>query len=78
MKVLDYAGAGLKAAKGAVSAVAKAVIPRRPVDPVAAEELRRRAEVNARGDAIRAEREAAFFDSSRWLSRRPGWLGRGR
>ena len=81
MKVLDVAGTGLKAVKDAAAAVAKALGAPRPVDRAAVDELRRRADVNARAAVARAEREAALFGSSRWLARRPGWLrveGRGR
>jgi molybdopterin-biosynthesis enzyme MoeA-like protein len=78
MKILDVAGTGVKAVKGAAAAVAKALGAPRPADRVAAEELRRRAEVNARAAAARAQREAMMFGGSRWLNRRPGWLGRGR
>jgi hypothetical protein len=78
MKLLDVAGSGAKAVKDAALALAKAVATTRPVNRDAAEELRRRADVNARAEAARAEREATLFGSSRWLARRPGWLGRGR
>jgi hypothetical protein len=78
MKLLDVAGTGAKAVKDAALAIAKVVATSRPVNRDAAHELRRRADVNARAEAARAEREAAIFGSSRWLGRRPGWLGRGR
>ena len=78
MKLLDVAGTGVRAVKDAAAAVARAVAGPRPVGPDAREELRRRADVNARAAEARAEREAALFGTSRWLARRPGWLGRGR
>ena len=79
MKILDVAGTGLKKAAGAVVArVSAAVAPGRRRSREADEEVRRRAEINARGDALRAAREAALFGESRWLGRRPGWLDRRR
>jgi hypothetical protein len=75
MKILDIANTGLKTA---AKAVARAVARPRPVDPTARDELRRRADLAARTDAARAEREATLFGSSRWLAWRSNWLGRER
>jgi hypothetical protein len=76
MKLLDVVGTGAKVVKDAAAAVARAVAGPGPVGPWAREELRRRADVNATAAAARADREAAMFGGSRWLRRRPGWLGR--
>ena len=66
------------AAARVVATVAEAIAPGAPSKPSreAVEELRRRADVNARAQAARAEREAEMFGSSRWLRRRAGWLSR--
>jgi hypothetical protein len=79
MKILDVAGTGLKVVKAAAVAVAKAIRPlaMSPRSQDAAEELRRRAEINARGAELRAARDREFFGRSRWVNARPGWL-RGR
>lgn len=75
MKTLEVLGAGVrKAAQAVVAAVAPTARPQRSRE--AEEELRRRAEVNARGDARRAALEAELFGGGRWLARRPGWLNR--
>lgn len=77
MKTFDVLSSGISAAKAAVQKAAAAVAGRAPkLSREAQEELRRRAEVNARADAARAEQEAAIFGTSRWLPRRPGWLER--
>ena len=68
--------------KAAVATAAKAITARAVPGPRsrdARDELRRREEINARGDAQRAELEAELFGRSRWLGRRTsGWLKRGR
>lgn len=79
MKTLDF-----KTAVEAVAVVAEKagiVEKRRPVKPKsrdAAEELARRAEINARGAADRAGMGAALLGRSRgqWIEPRPDWLGR--
>ena len=78
MKTLDYVGEKVKAAVATVSKAmaAGAAKPARSRD--AQEELDRRASVNARAAAIRADREAAIFGHSRWLPPTSNWLNRGR
>lgn len=73
MKALDVLGTGVKAA---AKAVATALAPSAPPSREALEELRRRADVNARAAANRDEREAEMFGTSRWLRRRSHWLDR--
>jgi hypothetical protein len=75
VKALDVLGTGIRAtAKALAAAVAPA--PLRKPSPEALEELRRRADVNARAAANRDEREAEMFGTSRWLRRRSHWLSR--
>ncbi len=78
MKTLDVLGTGVKVAKNAAKAIAAKVVPVAPVvSREAREELERRAAINARGAALRAEREAQvaqLFGENRWVPRRPGWL----
>ena len=82
MKLLDVAGTGVKVAAAAAKALAapvvKAFAARPPQSPEAAAELRYRAEVNARAERMRDERERALFGAGRWMPRRRGWLERGR
>lgn len=79
MKILDVAGTGIKKAAGAAAArVTAALAPAPGRSREADEELRRRAEINARGAAQRAARDEALFGATRWLGRRPGWLDRRR
>jgi hypothetical protein len=72
------------AKKGASAAAARVVqavagIRPKPRDKDAEAELRRRAEVNAHGAAMREEIEASIFgDGARWLPRRSHWLERRR
>ena len=47
-------------------------------DEWANDELRRRAEANARGAEARATLDAALFGRARWVNAGPGWLHRGR
>lgn len=80
MKVLDVAGTGLaKAAKAIAAPIAKVLAAPAPAGALARDaddELRRRAEINARGAQVRAGHEEAIFGSrSGWLPRRAGWLG---
>lgn len=83
MKPRDYIGAGAKAVKAAASAAVSAVVKTVP-EPAALsrdarDELRRRAEINARGAAARAEMQAALFGRTRWMGGRgAGWMNRGR
>lgn len=74
MKVLDVIGTGVKAVARTVIASASS-----PVNRAAADERRRRAEVNAAAERRRAEAGRQIFgDGGRWLSPRPGWLDRRR
>jgi hypothetical protein len=73
VKTLDVVGTG-KRLVAAVKAAAATAAPR-ALSADAREELRRRAAVNARAEAARAEREG-IYGAGRWLARRPGWLGR--
>jgi hypothetical protein len=73
VKALDVLGTGVKAAARAVAAV---VAPPAALGPDAVEELRRRADANARTEEQRAAREAELFGSGRWLRRRSNWLSR--
>lgn len=73
MKALDVLGTGVKAA---VKAVAAAMAPPGVPSREATEELRRRADVNAKAAADRLDHEAEMFGTSRWLRRKAGWLSR--
>lgn len=76
MKALDVLGTGVKATAKAIIAAASPAVQRKP-SPEALEELRRRATVDARAAAARADREAELFGTpSQWLRHRPGWLDR--
>ena len=70
MKTLDVAGTGKRPAPAQPAAAAVTKPPSRDVLEV----MRRQARVNAEADAARAQRAAEF--DGRWLTRRPGWLGR--
>lgn len=78
--------AGSSAAKAVVTAAARAVQnaaararARTPAkDRDAAAELRRRAELNARADSMREQREASLFGEAGWLPQRAHWLDRRR
>lgn len=78
MKTLDVLGTGVRKAAKALAAVVAPSAARPWRSPEAEQELRRRAEVNARGEATRAALEAELFGGGRWLNRRPGWLERRR
>jgi len=75
MKILETARKTVrKAANAVVQAIASD--PAKPRNPFFSDD-ERRAEVNARGAARRAEREDAvdaMFGRSRWIPRRRGWL----
>jgi hypothetical protein len=73
VKALDVLGTGVKAAARAVASV---MAPPAVLGPDALEELRRRADANARTEAERAERADELFGSGRWLRRRSNWLSR--
>lgn len=81
MKARDYLGATAKAVKAvavaAIDAVAKPV-PSRVLSPDARAEMRRRAEINARGAAGRADMQAALCGRSQWMRPASGWMNRGR
>jgi len=75
VKILETAR---KTVQKAAAAVAEAVtLGKRPRDPFYSDD-ERKAEINRRGDAIRAERAAAvdalLSGRSRWIPRRTGWL----
>lgn len=80
MKTLDFKAIPAAIAQAAVAV--KAAVSRKPAKPTnrdAADELRRRAEVNARGAAARGDLDRALFGGrSSWIPARPGWLDRGR
>lgn len=71
MKLLDVLGTGKRGPKKPMAAAVTSGTRNREAD----DELRRRAEVNARGAAARAAREEALFGRRGWIPRRPGWLG---
>lgn len=80
MKTLDFKAIPAAIAQAAVAV--KAAASRKPAKPTSrdgAEELRRRAEVNALGAAARSATDRALFGGqSSWIPARPGWLDRGR
>ena len=81
MKTLDFKAAATAVMDKAVAAV-KAAVSRpasRSRNRDAAEELNRRAGINAHGAALRQAREDAALGRRRgWIEARPDWLGRGR
>lgn len=74
------AGGAKQVAAKAASAVVNVLteeVPRRASNPDAADELERRARINARGASLRRAAEGAMFGSSgRWIEPRPDWLRR--
>lgn len=88
MKTLDFKGPVAEAAVAATKAVKRAAVavrdalteerPGKPRSRNAAEELRRRAEINARGAGQRRDLERAVFGgaSGPWIEPRPNWMGR--
>jgi hypothetical protein len=81
MKTIDVVGKVGEVAGQAAKAVANAVFGRRPARPrnaAAAEELRRRAEINARGAALRATLPGAGGGRQSWIGDTGDWLRRRR
>jgi hypothetical protein len=66
----------LETAAKKVADVVLGPVAQAPRSAAAEEELRRRAEVNARGAATRAELWAGLLGGRRWIRRRPGWFGK--
>ena len=77
MKTLNFKEVVVAAAKKVANAIA-VEIPRRRKSADAAAELRRRAEINARGASRRNDLESAIFGrgAGRWIEPRPDWMGR--